>query len=498
MSTGEQEAAAPAAAEAATQGAGLLDQIIESMPQTEPDRGRLVIEDFIKEALKGQVTFDKTLTRSIKARIAAIESEVSKQLSEILHNPKFQKLEGSWRGLNYLVKNTSTGETLKIRMLNIGKDELRKDLEDAAEFDQSEIFRKIYRDEFSTPGGIPFSTMIGDYEFTKSNDDIALLSNMSQVAAAGFCPFISAASPELFGFGTWTDLNKPRDLAKIFEGELYIKWRSFRDSEDSRFVSLTMPRVMARLPYGAATRPIDEFNFEEVKLGRNGEPVPVPHDQYCWMNSAYVLGARITDAFFWYGWPTAIRGPEGGGRVDDLPAHIVQTPEGDFDMKCPTEVVIDDRREYEISNQGFVALSHFKNSDYAAFFGGQTTQKPVKYDLDDATANARICARLPYILATSRFSHYLKILGRQWIGSFKERSDVEDRLNRWISKYVCVDPKPTEETKARLPLQAAKVAVTEDPANPGAYNAVIHMRPWLQMEELTASMRMVARIPQSK
>jgi type VI secretion system protein ImpC len=468
------------------------------MPQTEPDRGRVVIEDLIKEALQGQVTFDKTVTRSIKARIAAIEAAVSRQLAEIMHQPKFQKLEGSWRGLNYLVKNTNTGENLKIRLLNIGKDELRKDLENAAEFDQSEIFRKIYRDEFSTPGGVPFSAMVGDYEFTKSNDDIALLTNMSQVAAAGFCPFISAASPELFGFSEWTALNKPRDLAKIFEGELYIKWRSFRDSEDSRFIALTMPRVMARLPYGAATRPIDEFHFEEVDLGGNGEPIPVPHDQYCWMNAAYVLGARITDAFFWYGWPTAIRGPEGGGRVDDLPAHIVQTPEGDYDMKCPTEVIIDDRREYEISNQGFIALSHFKNSDYAAFFGGQTTQKPVIYDLDDATANARICARLPYILATSRFSHYLKILGRQWIGTFKERVDVEDRLNRWIAKYVCVDPKPTEETKAKLPLAAAKVAVTEDPANPGAYSAVIHMRPWLQMEELTASMRMVARIPQGK
>jgi type VI secretion system protein ImpC len=497
MSTGEQEAAAPVAAEAATQGAGLLDQIIESMPQTEPDRGRAVIEDFIKEALKGQVTFDKTLSRSIKARIAAIESEVSKQLAEILHHPKFQKLEGSWRGLQHLVMNTTTGENLKLRVMNISKDDLRKDLESAAEFDQSEIFRKIYRDEFSTPGGVPFSAMIGDFEFTKSNDDIALLNNMSQVAAAGFCPFISAASPELFGFGDWTSLNKPRDLAKIFESEPYIKWRSFRDSEDSRFVSLTMPRVLARLPYGAATKPIDEFNFEEVALGSKGEPIPIPHDQYCWMNSAYALGARITEAFFWYGWPTAIRGVE-GGRVSDLPTHVVQSADGDYEVKTPTEVLIDDRREYELSNLGFLALSHFKNSDYAAFMGGQTTQKPVIYDRDNATANSRICARLPYILATSRFSHYLKILGRTWIGTYKERGDVEDRLNRWIANYVCVDPKPSEETKARLPLQAAKVAVTEDAANPGAYNAVIHMRPWLQMEELTASMRMVARIPEAK
>jgi type VI secretion system protein ImpC len=497
MSTGEKQTS-PDQAQAAAQTVGLLDQIIESMPQTEPDRGKDLIKGLIQEAQQGLVPIDKTVSRSIKARIAAIEEAVSKQLSEILHDPKFQKLEGSWRGLNYLVKNSQTGENLKLRVLNISKDVLRKDLEDAAEFDQSEIFRKIYRDEFSTPGGVPFSAMIGDYEFTKSNDDIALLSNMSQVAAAGFCPFLSAASPELFGFGDWTALNKPRDLAKIFEGELYIKWRSFRDSEDSRFIALTMPRVLARLPYGAATRPIDEFKFEEVSLGKNGEPIPVPHEKYCWMNSAYALGARITDAFFWYGWPTAIRGPEGGGKVEDLPAHIVQTPEGDYDMKCPTEILIDDRREYEISNQGFIAISHFKNTDYAVFFGGQTTQKPVKYDVDDATANARICARLPYILATSRFSHYLKILGRHWVGSFKERSDVEDRLNRWISKYVCVDPKPTEETKARLPLQAAKVQVTESADNPGAYNAVIHMRPWLQMEELTASMRMVARIPQPK
>jgi type VI secretion system protein ImpC len=494
MSTGQQDPQAAAPAEA--QGAGLLDQILESMPQTEPDRGRELIAELIKDATAGQVRFDRTTTRSIKARITAIEAAVSKQLAEALHHPKFQKLEGSYRGLHYLVRNSQTGESLKIRVLNLSKDELRKDLENAVEFDQSETFKKIYRDEFSTPGGVPFSAMIGDYEFAKTNDDISLLTNMSQVAAAGFCPFLSAASPEMFGFQDWTALNKPRDLAKIFESELYIKWRSFRDSEDARFVALTMPRVLARLPYGASTKPIEEFQFEEVALGKNGEPIPVPHEKYCWMNSSYALGARLTDAFFWHGWPTAIRGPEGGGKVEDLPAHIVQTPEGDYDMKCPTEILIDDRREYEISNQGFIAISHFKNTDYAVFFGGQTTQKPVKYDVDDATANARICARLPYILAVSRFSHYLKILGRQWVGSFKERADVESRLNRWISKYVCVDPKPTEEVKARLPLQAAKVQVTENPDNPGAYNAIIHMRPWLQMEELTASMRMVARIPQ--
>jgi type VI secretion system protein ImpC len=320
---------------------------------------------------------------------------------------------------------------------------------------------------------------------------------MSNVAAASFCPFISAASPGLFGFESWSELSKPRDLEKIFETVEYTSWKSFRESEDSRFVTLVMPRVLSRLPYGAATKPIEEFGFEEVELDVTGKAKPVPHDNYGWMNASYVLGTRLTDAFAKYGWCTAIRGAEGGGKVEGLPAHIFTSDDGDPDLKCPTEIGITDRREAELGKLGFLPLCHYKNNDYAVFFGAQTAQKPKKYDRPDATANAAISARLPYIMATSRFAHYLKVMARDKIGSFMEASDCEAWLNRWIRNYVNSNKDAGQETKAKYPLAEAKVQVMEIPGKPGSYNAIAWMRPWLQFEELSASMRMVAQIPKA-
>jgi type VI secretion system protein ImpC len=319
---------------------------------------------------------------------------------------------------------------------------------------------------------------------------------MSNVAAASFCPFISAGSPTLFGFDGWDELSRPRDLEKIFDSTEYAKWRGFRDSEDSRFVTLVMPRVLSRLPYGASTRPIEEFPFEEVELDGQGRAKPVSHDDYTWMNAAYVLGTKLTDAFAKYGWCTAIRGAEGGGKVEDLPTHIFTSDDGDADLKCPTEIGITDRREAELSKLGFLPLCHYKNTDYAVFFGAQTTQKPKKYDRPEANANAAISARLPYMMATSRIAHYLKVMARDKIGSFMEATDCEVWLNRWIKNYVNANPDAGHEMKARYPLAEAKVQVTEIPGKPGSYNAVAWLRPWLQFEELTASLRMVARIPQ--
>jgi type VI secretion system protein ImpC len=318
---------------------------------------------------------------------------------------------------------------------------------------------------------------------------------MSNVAAAAFCPFVAAASPSLFGFENFVDLAKPRDLEKIFDTVEFTKWKSYRDSEDSRFVTLAMPRVLSRLPYGANTKPVEEFDYEEVALDKRGKAKMVPHDQYCWMNAAYVLGARFTDAFAKYGFCTAIRGAEGGGKVEGLPAHIFTSDDGDLDLKCPTEIAITDRREAELSKLGFLPLCHYKNTDYSVFFGAQTTQKAKKYDRPEATANAAISARLPYIMATSRFAHYLKVIARDKIGSFMEVEDCQDWLERWIANYVSADPKPSAETKARYPLREAKIEVKEIPGAPGSYNAVAWLRPWLQMEELTTSLRMVARIP---
>jgi type VI secretion system protein ImpC len=479
-----------------TQPVSLLDEVISATKQTERSRAEDLIRTLTEEALKGTVTWSKNVTQTIKAGIQALDAALSKQLAAIMHHPDLQKMEGTWRGLHYLVMNSETSAQLKLRMFNISKRELFKDVDKAVEFDQSQIFKKLYENEFGSPGGEPYGALIGDYEFTNHPDDVELLSKMSNVAAAAFCPFISAASPKLFGFDGWCELSKPRDLEKIFETIEYTKWKSFRDSEDSRFVTLVMPRVLSRLPYGVATKPIEEFDFEEVELDGQGKALPVPHDHYAWMNAAYVHGTKLTDAFAKYGWCTAIRGAEGGGKVEGLPAHIFTSDDGDPDLKCPTELGITDRREAELSKLGFLPLCHYKNTDYAVFFGGQTTQKPKKYDRPEATANAAISARLPYIMATSRIAHYLKVTARDKIGSFMEATDCEAWLNRWIKNYVNSNPNASQDMKAKYPLAEAKVQVKEIPGKPGSYNAVAWLRPWLQFEELTTSLRMVARIPQ--
>ena len=473
----------------------LLDQAITATKQTEPDRAQDLLRTLTEEALKGTVTYDRNVTQTINKAIAAIDAKMSTQLAAIMHAEKFQKLEGSWRGLNYLVMNSETSAQLKLRVLNISKRELYRDLTKAAEFDQSQLFKKIYENEFGTPGGEPYGSLIGDYEFSNHPEDQELLSNISTVAAAAFAPFIAAADPKLFGFSSFTELPKVRDLERIFESVEYAKWKSFRESEDSRFVTLAMPRVLSRLPYGSATKPVEAFGFEEAPLDRTGKTLPMPHEHFAWMNAAYVMGARLTDSFAKYGWCTSIRGAEGGGKVDNLPSYTFTSDDGDVDQQCPTEVGITDRREAELSKLGFLSLGHYKNTDYAVFFGAQTTQKPKKYDRPEATANAAISARLPYIMASSRFAHYLKVMARDKVGSFMEAENCEAWLNRWINNYVNTNDTAGPEMKARFPLREARVSVREVPGAPGSYNAVAHLRPWLQMEELTTSLRMVARIP---
>jgi len=451
--SGKQAAPAAAAAEGS-----LLDQITNMMPRAvEKPRRDELIRSLVEESLRGTVHFDKNVTKTITRAIAAIDETLSKQLAAIMHNADFQKLEGSWRGLHHLVMNSETGAQLKLRVFN--------------------------------------GALIGDYEFSNHPEDVDLLAKMSQVSAAGFCPFISAASPKLIGMESFTELSKPRDLEKIFLDETYVKWRSFRDSDDSRFVVLTMPRSLSRLPYGKNTKVVEEFDFEEVELDAKGDAKPVPHENYAWMNTSYVLGAKLTDAFAKFGWCTAIRGAENGGKVEGLPAHVFTCDDGDKALKCPTEIAITDRREAELSKLGFLPLCHYKNTDYAVFFGAQTTQKPKKYDRPEATANAAISARLPYMMASSRIAHFLKVIARDKIGSFMERQDCEEWLKRWIANYVSTDPHPSEDVKARYPLAEAEIKVEEIPGAPGSYNAVAWLRPWLQLEELTTSLRMVAKIP---
>ena len=488
-----EKAAAPQAAEQVAE-ASLLDQIVEQGRFTDTaarERGKNLVKEFVTQVLEGSMTLGRDAEQMITQRVAQIDHLVSIQLNEVLHHPSFQKLEGTWRGLKYLLDQSETSPMLKIRVLNVGKKELLRDLQRAAEFDQSALFKKIYEDEFGIFGGEPFGAFIGDYEFSKHPEDLELLEKVSQVAAAAHAPFLSAASSELLNMSSFTALDQPRDIAKIFDSTEYAKWKSFRQSEDSKYVALTCPRVLMRLPYGAATKPVEGFSYEEGVDGTD-------HTKYLWGNAAYALGARMTAAFAQYAWCTAIRGVEGGGLVEGLPAHTFRTDEGDVALKCPTEIAITDRREKELADQGLVPLVHCKGTDKAAFFSIQSCNKPKVYDSDAATANARISAQLPYMMATCRFAHYLKSMMRDKIGSFMSRNECEAFLNNWILQYVVGNPDSVgPEVKARKPLSAAQVTVEEIPGKPGAYRAIAHLKPHFQLDELSVSLRLVANLPEA-
>lgn len=470
----------------------LLDQILTEGKMARDDyqreQAKDMIGEFVNQVMSGELTMSKNMDVAINARIAEIDRLLSAQLNEIMHHQEFQKLEGSWRGLHHLIKNSLTGTQLKIRVMSVTKKELLKDFERALEFDQSSLFKKVYEDEYGTFGGAPFGALIGDYEFGNHPQDLALLESLSQVAAAAHAPFLSAASSEMFGWDEFHEMTEVRDISKIFDRTEYAKWRSFRESEDSRYVGLTLPHVLGRVPYGAATKPTETFNFEEDVDGTD-------HKKYLWSNAAYALGTRLTEAFSMHGWCVAIRGVEGGGLVDGLPTHTFETDEGEVAMKCPTEVAITDRREKEFSDNGFIPLVHCKGTDYAAFFATQSCNKAKKYDTDAANANARLSSQLQYMFAVSRFAHYLKSMMRDKIGSFMSRQEAQIFLNRWISKYVLENDVAPASQKAKYPLREARVDVTEIPGKPGAYRAVAFLRPHFQLDELSVSLRLVAELP---
>jgi len=477
---------------ATTENLTLLDQIVVGgkmvLDDSQKAYARDLIGEFVNQIIGEGQAVSGDVVAAINARIAVIDELLSAQLNEVMHNEAFQALEASWRGLNYLVMNTETSTRLKLRLLNITKKELQTDLEKAVEFDQSALFKKVYEEEYGTFGGNPYSVLIGDYYFGRHPQDMALLEKISNVAAAAHAPFLAAADPKLFDIGGFGELSVPRDLSKIFESLEMIKWRSFRESEDSRYVNLTMPRVLLRLPYGPKTVPVEGLNFVEDVDGTD-------HGKYLWGNAAYALGVRITDAYAKHSWCAAIRGVEGGGAVRGLPTHTFKTDEGDIALKCPTEIAITDRREKELNDLGFISLVHCKGTDYAAFFGGQSTNKPKLYNTNQANANSRISAMLPYILAASRFAHYIKVIMRDKIGSFMTRSNVEQFLNTWVADYVLLNDDATQNEKAKYPLREARVDVTEVPGKPGAYRATVFLRPHFQLEELTASIRLVAELP---
>jgi type VI secretion system protein ImpC len=449
---------------------------------------RDLIGEFVGQIMEGTMTVSKDTEAMINARIAQIDKLISAQLNEVMHHPDFQKLEGSWRGLQYLVSQSETGERMKIRVMNTSKKDLLKDMEKASEFDQSALFKKVYEEEYGMFGGASYGALIGDYEFSSHPKDLALLEKMSQVAAAAHAPFISAAAPQLFNWDSFEELGGPRDLTKIFSSADYAKWKSFRESEDSRYVSLALPHILMRLPYGKNNVPVEAFDYEEDVDGTDS-------GKYLWGNAAYALGTRLTDAFAKFSWCAAIRGVEGGGLVEGLPVHTFKTDEGDVALKCPTEIAITDRREKEFADLGFVPLVHCKGTDYAAFFSTQTANKPKVYDSDSANASARLSSQLQYILAVSRFAHYLKSIMRDKIGSFMTRKNAEDFLNKWISNYVLLDDNATQEMKAKYPLREARIDVSEIPGKPGAYRAVSFLKPHFQLDELAISLRLVADLP---
>ena len=468
----------------------------EFKPKSE--RAKEAVEDAVKtlaeQALAKTNLISDDAVKSIEAIIAEIDKRLSDQVNRIMHHPDFQKLEGSWRGMHYLINNTETDEMLKIKVLNIAKKDAHKTLKKfkGTAWDQSPLFKKIYEHEYGLFGGEPFGCLLGDYEFDHSPTDVEFLNGIAEISAAAHVPFIAAAAPTLMNMESWQELSAPRDLTKIFQTPEYASWRSLREAEDSRYIGLAMPRFLSRLPYGAKTVPVEEFAFEE-------DVEHADHNKYTWTNSAYAMAVNINRAFKLYGWCSRIRGIESGGAVEGLPTHTFPTDDGGVDMKCPTEIAISDRREAELAKNGFMPLLHKKNSDFAAFIGAQSLQKPFEYDDPDATANANLSARLPYLFAVCRFAHYLKCIVRDKIGSFKERDDMEKWLNKWISNYVESNPATaSEEDKARKPLAAAEVVVEEVKGNPGYYTSKFFLRPHYQLEGLTVSLRLVSKLPSQK
>jgi type VI secretion system protein ImpC len=482
-------------------GAGAADSdafsslLLQKAFRPKTDSARIAVESAVRtlaeQALRETTVISDDVFGTIKAIIAEIDHKLTEQINLIIHHPRFQELEGAWRGLSYLVSNTETDEMLKIRVLNISKKDLGKTLQkfDGNAWDQSPLFKKLYEHEYGQMGGEPFGCLLGDYYFDHSPMDVKLISQMSQIAAAAHAPFLAGAGSSLMGMDSWQELANPRDLSKIFSTPDYAAWRSMRQSEDAKYVGLAMPRFLARLPYGAKTSPVDEFDFEEET--NSGQ-----HDKYTWANSAYAMAVNINRSFKEYGWCSSIRGVEAGGAVEGLPVHTFPSDDGGVDMKCPTEIAISNRREAELANCGLMPLSHRKNTDMAAFIGAQSVQLPTEYDEAEATANARLAARLPYLFATCRFAHYLNKMVYDKIGSAMERGDLQLYLNKWIQQYVLANPSNVgPEMRAKKPLQEAKVLVEDIEGNPGYYAARFFLRPHFQMEGVKVTLSLVSRVP---
>ena len=475
-----------------------LQELLQKEFKPKTDRARDEVENAVRtlaeQALRETAVVSDDVVGTIKAIIAEIDRKLTDQINTILHHARFQQVESAWRGLHYLVTNTETDEMLKVRVMNVSKTDLGRSLKKykGSSWDQSPLFKTLYEAEYGQLGGEPYGALVGDYYFDHTPPDVELLGQMAQIAAAAHAPFIAGAGPAVMAMDSWQELANPRELGRIFAAPDYAAWRSLRDSEDAKYLGLCLPRFLARLPYGAQTNPVEEFEFEEAVTGTDSS-------HYSWANSAYAMAVNINRSFKLYGWCSSIRGVESGGTVDGLPVHTFPSDDGGVDMKCPTEIAISDRREAELANCGLMPLIHRKNTDNAAFIGAQSLQKPVEYNDADATANARLAARLPYLFATCRFAHYLKCMVRDKIGSFKERRDMERYLSDWIKGYVIANPENAGETsRAEKPLAGAEVKVDEIEGNPGYYSARFFLRPHYQLEGVNVTLSLVSRLPSQR
>jgi type VI secretion system protein ImpC len=494
----EQEAQTEASGGATVFGSSEFENLLQKEFRPKSDEAKTAVQSAVKvlaeQALANTALISDDALRSIESIISEIDKKLTEQVNLILHHEEFQQLESAWRGLHYLVNNTETDEMLKIRVMNISKKEIHKTLRKfkGTAWDQSPIFKKIYEEEFGQFGGEPYGSLVADYHFDHSPPDVELLGEMAKIAAAAHAPLITGAKPTLFQMDSWSELANPRDLTKIFQTPEYASWRSLRESEDSKYVGLAMPRFLGRLPYGSKTDPVEEFAFEEDTDGADSS-------KYGWVNAAYGMAVNINRSFKEYGWCSRIRGIESGGALTNLPSHTFATDDGGVDQKCPTEIAIGDRREAELAKNGMMPLIHRKNSDIAAFIGAQSLHKPAEYDDPDASANANLAARLPYLFATCRFAHYLKCMVRDKIGSFKSRNAMQEWLQDWINNYVDFNADISAEAeKARKPLAAAEVVVEEVEGNPGYYTSKFFLRPHYQLEGLSVSLRLVSKLPSEK
>ncbi|WP_323840090.1 type VI secretion system contractile sheath large subunit [Photorhabdus africana] len=441
----------------------------------------------LKASARKVERLDKAL---LDNHIGELDQQISRQLDVVMHHPAFQQVESAWRGLKFLVDRTDFRQNVSIDLLDVTKDDLRQDFDDAPEIVQSGFYLHTYIQEYDTPGGEPVGSVIANYEFDAGSQDIALLRHIAKVSAAAHMPFISAVGPAFFGKKTMEEVAAIKDIASYFDRAEYIKWQAFRDSDDARYIGLTMPRVLGRLPYGPDTVPVRTFNYVEEVTGPD-------HNKYLWTNAAFAFAANLVRSFVSNGWCVQIRGPKAGGAVTDLPIHLYDLGTGN-QVKIPSEVMIPETREFEFANLGFMPLSYYKNRDYACFFSANSAQKPALYDTNEATANSRINARLPYIFLLSRISHYLKLIQRENIGTTKDRRLLEIELNNWINTLVTEMTDPSDDVQASHPLREARVIVEDIDDNPGFFRVRLYAVPHFQVEGLDVNLSLVSQMPKAK